>query len=73
VFDELGKNKKLNFTGRPSDVAGVIATGKLYTLGDQTIAFFPQVNLFSQRKLRLLLVRHLQVETAMKAKVEGVK
>jgi len=38
-----GNNKKLKLTGRPSDVAGVLATGKLYTLGEQVLAFFPQV------------------------------
>jgi len=43
MFDVVGNNKKLKLTGRPSDVAGVLATGKLYTLGEQVLAFFPQV------------------------------
>jgi len=42
--DNSGNNKKLKLTGRPSDVAGVLATGKLYTLGEQVLAFFPQVH-----------------------------
>ena len=39
----LGKNSKLGLSGRPSDFVGVLTTSKLYTLGDQTLAFFPQV------------------------------
>jgi len=40
-------------TGRPSDVAGVLATGKLYTLGEQVLAFFPQVSSSSSANLNL--------------------
>jgi len=38
-----GTSKKLRMTGRPSDVVGVLASSKLYTLGNQILAFFPQV------------------------------
>ena len=51
-----GNNKKLKLTGRPSDVAGVLATGKLYTLGEQSLAFFPQV-------CNLPLIAELNVES----------
>ncbi|ELT89975.1 hypothetical protein CAPTEDRAFT_163062 [Capitella teleta] len=42
LFSHLGKSAKMGFTGRPADVAGILATSKLYNLGDQTLAFFPQ-------------------------------
>ncbi len=38
-----GRNSKLGLSGRPSDVVGILATSKLYTLGDKTMAFLPQV------------------------------
>ena len=43
LFSHLGRSTKMGFTGRPADVAGILATSKLYNLGDQTLAFFPQV------------------------------
>lgn len=42
-----GRNSKLGFSGRPSDFVGVLTTSMLYTLGDQTLAFFPQVTMTS--------------------------
>ncbi len=38
-----GRNSKLGLSGRPSDVVGILATSKLYTLGKKTMAFLPQV------------------------------
>ena len=38
-----GTNRKMRLTGRPQEVAGVLATSKLYALSDQILAFFPQV------------------------------
>ena len=43
IYYVSGKNKKLGLSGRPSDAVGIQATSTLYTLGDQTLAFFPQV------------------------------
>ena len=40
----VGRNSKLGLSGRPSDVVGILATSKLYTLGDKTMAFLPQVS-----------------------------
>lgn len=42
LFSHLGTNKKLHMSGRPRDVVGVLASSELYTLGSQTLAFFPQ-------------------------------
>ena len=39
----VGRSSKLGLSGRPSDVVGILATSKLYTLGDKTMAFLPQV------------------------------
>ena len=44
LFLLLGQCSKLGLSGRPSDVVGVLATSKVYTLGSKMIAFFPQVN-----------------------------
>ena len=42
IFAHLGRSKKLGLSGRPSDVVGILATSKLYTLGDKILAFMPQ-------------------------------
>ncbi|XP_013379193.1 probable phosphorylase b kinase regulatory subunit alpha [Lingula anatina] len=42
VYSLLGKNKKLGLTGRPSSEVGLLATSKLYRLGDHIYAFMPQ-------------------------------
>ena len=44
----IGRNSKLGLSGRPSDVVGILATSKLYTLGDKTMAFLPQVSKLKQ-------------------------
>ena len=38
-----GISKRLGLSGRPTDVVGVLATSKMYMLGDQLLTFFPQV------------------------------
>ena len=40
----IGRNSKLGLSGRPSDVVGILATSKLYTLGGKTMAFLPQAS-----------------------------
>lgn len=39
----VGQNKRLRLSGRPSESTGILATSRLFTLGDQVLAFFPQV------------------------------
>ncbi|CAD5110977.1 DgyrCDS331 [Dimorphilus gyrociliatus] len=70
IFSHLGKNSKLGLTGRPTEMAGILATSKLYTLGDKTLVFMPQFvdkqEFYLPLDLELLLdmlktdVQHLQ-------------
>ena len=41
----IGQSKRLRLSGRPQDTIGILATSRLFTLGDQILAFFPQVSL----------------------------
>jgi len=48
-----GKSKKLGLTGRPVEMAGILATSKIYSLGNQILAFFPQVNFADTLSIQL--------------------
>lgn len=43
LYSYLGRNKKLNLSGRQSRDVGLLSTSKLYTLQDRIFAFTPQV------------------------------
>lgn len=44
LYTYLGRNKKLNLSGRKSRDVGILSTSKLYSLKDRVFAFTPQVN-----------------------------
>lgn len=43
LYTYLGRNKKLNLSGRKSRDVGILSTSKLYSLKDRIFAFTPQV------------------------------
>ncbi|KAK7863565.1 hypothetical protein R5R35_014068 [Gryllus longicercus] len=43
LYTYLGRNKKLNLTGRKSRDVGILSTSKLYSLHDRIFAFTPQL------------------------------
>ena len=43
VYEKLGVSKKMQLSGRPPHMLGVIATSQLYTHSIQTVVFTPQV------------------------------
>lgn len=45
LYTYLGRNKKLNLSGRQSRDVGILSTSKLYSLHDRIFAFIPQVSL----------------------------
>ena len=47
LYAYLGRNKKLNLSGRQSKDVGLLSTSKLYSLHDRIFAFTPQVRLSS--------------------------
>ena len=44
LYSFLGKNERLGLTGRPVTDIGYLATGKLYTMKGQILAFTPSVS-----------------------------
>ncbi|XP_014680780.1 PREDICTED: probable phosphorylase b kinase regulatory subunit alpha isoform X2 [Priapulus caudatus] len=42
IFAQLGKNRKLSLSGRPSHDVGLLSTSKLYMLRDRIFTFTPQ-------------------------------
>lgn len=43
LYAYLGRNKKLQLSGRQSRDVGILSTSKLYSLHDKIFAFIPQV------------------------------
>lgn len=56
LYTYLGRNKKLNLSGRKSRDVGILSTSKLYSLKDRIFAFTPQVKYIDNIRGYVLLL-----------------
>ncbi|XP_070553680.1 phosphorylase b kinase regulatory subunit alpha, liver isoform-like isoform X9 [Ptychodera flava] len=60
LYSQLGKNKRMGLSGRPSHDIGLLSTSKLYVLRDQVFVFTPQF--LDQHQFYLALDNDLLVD-----------
>ncbi|XP_077984081.1 phosphorylase b kinase regulatory subunit alpha, liver isoform-like isoform X2 [Glandiceps talaboti] len=60
LYSQLGKNKRMNLSGRPSHDIGLLSTSKLYMLQDKILVFTPQF--LDQHQFYLALDNDLLVD-----------